>query len=133
MLVASDRRDQGPIPVGGLVMGILVDCQWAGGVLTVAVAGEVDFVTVDRVEAAVTTALSGNPRPERLIFDLAGVTFLDCFAIGRLLRCRRHAVEAGTRFAVRNPRGIVAQVLSLAGVLALLSDTGERRSGSELP
>lgn len=50
-----------------------------------------------------------------LVIDLDLVEFLDCSGIGALVAGRNAADAAGSRFQVRNPRGVVATVLQLTG------------------
>lgn len=50
-----------------------------------------------------------------LLIDLDLVEFLDCSGIGALVAGRNAADAAGSRFQVRNSRGVVATVMELTG------------------
>jgi anti-anti-sigma factor len=56
-----------------------------------------------------------------LLIDLDLVEFLDCSGIGALVAGRNAADAAGSRFEVRNARGVVATVLQLTGAFTPLN------------
>ncbi|HEX6346468.1 STAS domain-containing protein [Umezawaea sp.] len=77
-----------------------VDHREERGAVVVAVAGEVDVVTVpdleERIDAVVREDLP-------LVLDLAGVTFLDSTGLSALVRChRRGLLGGGFRLVVAN-------------------------------
>ncbi len=57
---------------------------------------------------------------ERLIVDLARVSYVDSSGLGELLRARARAAEHGTGLVVRDPSPQVASVLRLTGLDAVL-------------
>jgi len=65
---------------------------------------------------------------ERVVLDLAQVSYLDSAGLGELLRARARAVEHGTALAVRAPSAQVASVLHLTGLDAILTDRPDPRS-----
>jgi anti-sigma B factor antagonist len=83
------------------------------GVATVTIAGELDLSTASVLSGRLDEILAAEPR--LLIFDLAGVEFIDCAAI-------RMIIEAGQvllgdrRPVLRHPRPLVRRILSLTGL-----------------
>jgi anti-anti-sigma factor len=91
-----------------------------GGVLTVAVSGDVDLATGPLVSGAIDDALAAEGA-ETVRVDLSGVRFLDSSGIALLLKGRRDADERGLAFQVFGAQGVTLQVLEVTGVLAHLS------------
>ncbi|MBB5866890.1 anti-sigma B factor antagonist [Allocatelliglobosispora scoriae] len=101
-------------------MGLTIDVSQADpGPVRVAIAGDVDLATVPELSAALTAAVSG--RPQAIVVDLGGVTFLDSSGIAALITGYQLAEEHGVGFAVTNPRERIRWVLDLAGVWPYLS------------
>ncbi|MFI6294705.1 STAS domain-containing protein [Nonomuraea sp. NPDC050790] len=70
----------------------------------ISVGGEVDLANADLLAAFI----AGNCRPgDELVFDLAGLSFMDCSGVNVLVRCARQA--AGVRLA--EARGGPARLL----------------------
>ncbi len=90
------------------------------GSVQLAVAGEVDTDTADQLVQAVRNILSADSH--RIVVDLTSVTFLDSSGIRALLTARRIAGEHGAALTVTGVHGIVHRVLTLTGLLDLLSD-----------
>jgi len=65
---------------------------------------------------------------ERVVLDLARVSYLDSAGLGELLRARARAAEHGTALVVRDPSAQVATLLHLTGVDAILTDQPAPRS-----
>ena len=85
------------------------------GAPVIAVSGELDMSNADRLEETVAAAVANSP--ERLIFDLGGLRFMDSAGIAVLLR-------AASRVAVielRGPTPPVRRVLELTGLESVLS------------
>ena len=101
-------------------MQVSVTSDRSGGVLTVAVSGEVDLASAPDVEQAIADALRTDGVTTVQV-DLSGVRFLDSSGIALLLRGRRDADERAVGYRVTGVRGIAKQVLELTGVLAHLS------------
>lgn len=74
----------------------------AGGVLTVALSGEIDFTNASPINLAVRDEIN-RCRPSAVRVDLAAVTFLDSSGIGVLVRAMRAAGDADAGFRVVNP------------------------------
>jgi anti-anti-sigma factor len=86
----------------------------ADGAVVLALSGELDLSTVGPLNAAVQDAV--ERKPDALIFDLAGLTFMDSSGIAALLR----AVGSVNTVQVRNPSGIVRRVIELSGLAQTL-------------
>lgn len=99
---------------------VSVSSERDGGVLIVAVSGDVDLATGPAVWDAIGDALAAEGA-EAVRVDLSGVRFLDSSGIALLLRGRREADERGVDFRVVGARGVALQVLEVTGVLAHLS------------
>ena len=76
----------------------------------VVLSGELDFATAPVAEASLAPILERSP--ERLVFDLTAVSFLDSSGIAVLVRS---AHAAGT-VAIRNPSTVVRRVIECTGL-----------------
>jgi anti-anti-sigma factor len=68
-----------------------VGCTAAGGVVTITLAGEIDLLTNDALEAALATAAEAQPAD--ISIDLAGVTFIGSQALSFLVRLHHLTAE----------------------------------------
>ncbi len=84
------------------------------GAPVVVLRGELDFATAPIAEASLAPVL--QRAPERLVFDLTGVSFLDSSGIAVLVRSTHHA----NTVAVRNPSDVVRRVIECTGLEATL-------------
>ena len=90
--------------------------------------GELDMATAGRVEERVVTALTGDPRPDRVVLDLGGLTFCDSSGLDALLAARAEADRRGVDLRVAGPQGIVRRSLEITGLLEVLGEeTGQSR------
>jgi anti-anti-sigma factor len=98
------------------------------GRLRLVLAGEIDLSSVDVLLRAQGEALASaaSRRLRGVVVDLDHVTFLDSTGIGALVGGFRQAATAGLSYQLENPRGPVARVLDVAGVLTTLAP--ERRA-----
>jgi anti-anti-sigma factor len=80
----------------------------------VRIVGEIDISTVPAISAAMNTALGDSP--DRLVFDLSGVEFMDSSGIAVLLRARK----AVGSVQVRNPSTVVRRLIELTGLTDIL-------------
>jgi anti-anti-sigma factor len=85
------------------------------GVPIITVSGDLDLSNAGELEATVASLAAG--RPERLVFDLSGLRFMDSAGIAVLLGAadRVHAVH------LRNPSPAVRRIVELTGLTAVLS------------
>jgi anti-sigma B factor antagonist len=95
--------------------GITTEVSFEDGpTAVVRVVGEIDISTVGAVRAAMVTALEGSPG--RLVFDLAGVDFMDSSGLAVLLQARK----AAESIHVRNPSTVVRRLIELTGLSDVL-------------
>lgn len=84
------------------------------GALTLSIAGELDLASVESVQEAIDEALNGDP--ERIVFDLGGLTFMDSSGIAMMLQVSK---RVGT-VEVRNVTPIVRRVIEATGLVEVL-------------
>ncbi len=84
------------------------------GVLTLSIAGELDLASVESVHETIDEAVNGNP--ERIVFDLGGVTFMDSSGIAMMLQVSKRVGNV----KVRNVRPIVRRVIEATGLVEVL-------------
>jgi anti-sigma B factor antagonist len=92
-------------------MTIEVDAR--AGTTTVVIKGELDLVTMPYLAAQL--ALISRDSPGRLVFDLAGTTFMDCGS-ARLITAAARGRPDGRRPVIRRPAPVVRRVLELTGL-----------------
>ena len=88
------------------------------GTVTVALHGEVDVLTVDQVRVALTEAV--EQRPDSIVVELAGLSFIDSTGLGALIFGFQRARDAGIAFSLAHPTRGVRQVLVLSGLLEVV-------------
>jgi anti-sigma B factor antagonist len=86
----------------------------ATGAPLITVAGEVDISNAAALEAAVAAATARTP--ERLIFDLAGLRFMDSAGIAVLLAAANNVAAV----RLRSPSPTVRRVVELTGLADVL-------------
>jgi anti-sigma B factor antagonist len=86
--------------------------------LQLSLRGEIDYESAQDLRAAVTSALDG--RIDRLIVNLAGVTFLDSTGIGTLVVARRICHGCGVTLHIREPNPFIARLFAVVGVCDVL-------------
>lgn len=89
----------------------------SAGVWVVTVAGEVDLAREHALRASIEQALSAAPH--ELVFDLAGVEFIDSSGIAQMLVAARRVAAV----TVRNPSRIAQRVLEVSGLTAMLKQS----------
>nr|WP_158702621.1 STAS domain-containing protein [Kitasatospora sp. MMS16-BH015] len=90
-----------------------------GAVRIVTVAGELDRDSVAGPRAALAVP-EREAGVERIVVDLAGVTFCDSTGLNMLLRARLDALTAGLRLDVAGLRPAVARLFEITGADAVL-------------
>ncbi|MGN9913091.1 sigma-70 family RNA polymerase sigma factor [Phytohabitans sp. LJ34] len=83
-----------------------------GGVVTVAVGGEVDRDSADQLRRAVLDAVASHAAEVRV--DLSGVPFVDAAGVAALVACYQEATRAAVELRVRGAQPYVRRVLSLS-------------------
>lgn len=84
------------------------------GVPVIKLIGEIDLSNVDSVRATIEATVSSAP--DRIIFDLSGLDFLDSSGIALLLFA---AAKSGT-VQLRNPSEIVRRIIDVTGLAGVL-------------
>ncbi len=92
-----------------------------------ALAGELDSSTVDRLHLHVKQELAAQPLARRLVIDLADTTFCDSTGVGALIESHDAAAGCGVAFLVINPSGMTRTVMDVTGVLSVLTEAEEGR------
>jgi anti-sigma B factor antagonist len=82
------------------------------GTPVIRLAGEVDVTT--RGLGTVVGTLAAR-RPRLLLVDVAALAYIDCAALGVILRAHAELRAAGCELALVSPSGRVARVLDLTG------------------
>jgi anti-anti-sigma factor len=82
----------------------------AAGCCIVTIVGELDVSCADLVQEAVDTHLQDGP--DRVVFELAGLEFMDSSGIAVLIQSK---AKCGS-LEVRNPTTIVRRVLEVTGL-----------------
>lgn len=85
------------------------------GMITVVIRGELDVVTAPLLSRQLAPALDDGP--QRLVFDMAGVDFIDCAAV-RLIVSTGQYLPTGRLPVIRRPSVAVRRVLELTGLAA---------------
>jgi anti-anti-sigma factor len=83
---------------------------------TIAISGEIDISNDDRVRSAIERCL--DPRPQRLVFDVRDLSFMDSSGIAVLLRTASGMERVELHHATRAVRRIV-ETTGIDGVLHL--------------
>ena len=94
-----------------LVIDTAVD---AAGTQIVTVSGELDISNAASLEATVASITA--ERPERLVFDLSGLRFMDSAGIAVLIG----AAAKANVVQLRDPSPIVRRVIELTGLSSVL-------------
>ena len=85
------------------------------GCVVVALRGELDVCTAaDGLSALTAPAAAGA----RVIVDLAGLAFMDCYSLGELMAVRAQARRAGGDLALAGPQPIVLRLLFITDMIS---------------
>jgi anti-sigma B factor antagonist len=85
------------------------------GAAVIALVGDVDLSNADRLSEAVSAV--AERRPHRLVFDLAGLRFIDSAGIAVLVAATMELDDV----CVRDPSPIVSRVIELTGLADVLT------------
>jgi len=93
--------------------------------------GELDLSRGEEITTRIDRALA-TPGVDRIVVNLADVTFLDCYSIGELVTGRRHAAVLGVGVFVVHPDvPLVRQVLDITGVSEILMPASARQAAKD--
>ena len=87
----------------------------AAATATLVINGELDVTTTPLLSRQLAQILEG--RPQRLVFDMSGVDFIDC-AAARLIASTGRFLPEGRRPVIRSPSPVVRRLLELTGFAA---------------
>lgn len=92
---------------------VIVEVEIADGAAVVRLRGELDVTMV----SALSEQLAGlkDKKPDRLIFDMAAVDYLDC-AAARVMFAAARSVLGGGQPVICSPQPIVHRLLELTGL-----------------
>lgn len=85
------------------------------GEYTVRPVGDVDIVQAEDLRAEWYRVVDGH-EPERLVFDVSGVTFLDSAGLSAMAGVIRRQSAHGGTVAVRNASPMILKLLNLTGL-----------------
>jgi anti-anti-sigma factor len=93
--------------------------------IRVALTGDLDLATNDEINHAIATAVAAASPGGLVVVDLAGVTFLDCSAVGAILHGRNDTLDRDICYQVKGAHGPVARLLLLLELDNILSPRAE--------
>lgn len=105
--------------VFALMPDLGLDCQVSGTTAEVALKGDLDMAAAFKLEPAVEHVVSGDAVDE-VIFDLAGVNFIDSAGLGSLLSTQERLHDLGINAELRSPSAAARRVLEAGGLLSVL-------------
>jgi len=82
-----------------------------GGIVTIALGGELDLATAPELWAAIDDALARDRL--HLVLDLVDLAFVDSTGLGVFVRAGKELRAAGGRLTLRNPGERVAKLLAI--------------------
>lgn len=85
----------------------------------IALAGEIDMLTVPRLSKTVNEVLASQP-PPRVVLDLADVTFCDSQGLGTLVVLSRKATMVQSCLVLTNVGDFLLRVLDVTGLRGAL-------------
>jgi anti-sigma B factor antagonist len=94
---------------------MVIEAAVSAGSATIVIRGELDAATAPLLARRLTQILADEP--QRLVFDMAGVGFIDC-AAARLIAGTGRCLPVGRRPVIRRPSPAVRRMLELTGLAA---------------
>jgi anti-anti-sigma factor len=91
---------------------LIIETRLTAGTATVVIRGELDIATTPLLAERLAEILGRYP--QRLVFDMTQVAFIDCAAI-RLVVATRQSLPGGRRSVIR-PSAPVLRILDLTGM-----------------
>lgn len=121
----------GAIDAGPHDVPIQLSCQIsADGHAVIAMRGDLDLATVDRVVRYVSEVMDRHNGPVRA--DLRGVAFCDACGLGALIRVTAYAGRAGRMLELTRPSRAVTRIMRITGAERLLL-TPSQAAGAGAP
>ena len=95
--------------------GVSAEKSARAGCVVVALRGELDVCTAaDGLSALTAVAAAGA----RVVVDLAGLAFMDCYSLNEIMAVRAQARRAGGDLVLAGPQPIVLRLLALCDVVS---------------
>ena len=101
-------------------MADLITRSDTGTTTTVELRGDFDVGAADDLRHALVDTIMRH-RPDHLVIDLRGVTFMDSTGIGTLVAAYQTACDLDVAFTVAGPSPFLARVLATSGLHQLLA------------
>jgi len=92
---------------------MVIEATVSGGTATIVISGELDAATAPLLARRLAQILAYGP--QRLVFDMAGVGFIDCAAV-RLIVGTGRCLPTGRQPVIRRPSLAVRRMLELTGL-----------------
>jgi anti-sigma B factor antagonist len=92
---------------------------WQERAARLSVTGDVDLLSAPSLVATIDEVL--RERPETLVLDLTGVSFLDSAGISALARAYHAATAIGAQLSLTGARQMVRHVLEISGIDQVIS------------
>lgn len=89
--------------------------------LIVRLSGDLDLSVADSLRSTLEEALNHQP-VRNIIFNLAGVSFIDSSVLGVLLGRYKRVTKAGGRVGIVEPQPQVRRILELSGLLRIMDE-----------
>ena len=97
-----------------------IDYRVVGNTCTIYIAGELDENTAVFTRTKLDEILSNQKSSMQVIFDFAGLTFMDSTGIGVLLGRYKKFDKFGISFAVKNANRHVDKILKMTGIYSII-------------
>jgi anti-sigma B factor antagonist len=110
----------GPAAVRVPAPRMVIEVTASAGTVTVVISGELDAVTTPLLARRLAPILAHGP--QRLVFDLTGVGYIDCAAT-RLIVGTGGFLPTGRRPVILRPSPAVRKMLELTGLAAYVRQT----------
>ncbi|MGO9781326.1 MAG: STAS domain-containing protein [Streptosporangiaceae bacterium] len=126
------RHDDRPLHRSARARHLSVRPHLAAGTATIVISGQLDLLSTPSLAVHLEQILA--QRPQRLVFDLTRVTFMDC-AAARLIAGTDRSLPDGQRPVLRRPSAEVRRILELTGLdtrCELARDAGEDEADGRL-
>jgi anti-anti-sigma factor len=101
------------LPAGPTEPALTVEADMSRGTATVVISGELDLTTAPLLGQHLARILGQNP--QRLVFRMDRVRFIDC-AAARLIAGTSRSLPAGQRPLIRPAGAAVRRILALTGL-----------------
>lgn len=91
-----------------------------GGALKITLCGELDECSSSSARQVSDRLIENSPQVSRVVFNLAGVKFMDSTGIGFLIGRYKKASRMGIPVFIENPDFAADKILNLSGIYSLI-------------